>query len=573
MSTRTVSLLHGSATGTNAPSGSVVSRRSGAASMERARHIPDVAARLACDGVTMPPVSPDPDPVVDLTALPDLEIRETHGSRVFLSGNRAWKVRKPVRFPFLDQTTLEARRRLSLEELRLNAELAPSTYLAVRRVVGPDGDDVAVEMRRFEEGDTLASRVMAGRVPAGALERLGARLATFHDARPPLTGGGVRAALSRVEVNTAELAEHLGPDLPASTLWDLSRPLEVFALRHAAELEARAGAGRWREGHGDLRADHVVLDDDGIRIVDCLEFDRGLRVDDVGADLAFLLMDLESRGAPEAAATVLHAYRGAGGDPGSDALVAFWAAYRAMVSLKVALLRRAQSGAVEDADRVRTLIGLARALGWRTRGPRVVIVCGAPACGKSTLAAVLAQRSGLPVHSSDVVRKTSLGLAPLAVAPPEAYAPQQTHAVYAALGTAAARAVAAGRGVIIDATMGSGAHRRAFVEAASADLGSPTPSVFVECRVPAAEARRRAEERAARGPSTSDATPQIADRLRRAWEPLDEVEPGAHLTVRADQDPATVASEIEAHLDASGAGRHAFGRGQGVEGIGDEAAR
>lgn len=491
-----------------------------------------------------------PDSVVaDLGTLPGVEVRETHLSRVYLSGDRAYKQRKSLRFPFVDQSTAAARQTLAQEEVRLNQELAPDTYLGVRAMTGPDGaQDAVVEMRRFDETDTLARRLVDDRVEEGSLQVLGARLAAFHANCPPLPEGGVRAALTRVHRNTEELAEQLGPLLSAEQLWGLTRPLEAFALRHARQFEERAQGGAWREGHGDLRADHVVFDRQGLRIVDRLEFDRGLRVDDVACDLAFLLMDLEWRGAGWAAEQVLAAYRLAGGDPGDDALLAFWAAYRAGVSTKVALLRAGQRGAPQDDQRVRTLIALAGHLAWRTREPRVIVFCGPPASGKSTLAQTLEQRAGLPVVSSDLVRKAIHGVAPTTSAPATVYTAQASLEVYEELGLRALSTLETGGRVVVDATMGGTAQRAAFTAA----LGGAGPVVFVECRVPAAEADRRAQARLTDRAAVSDATPAIAARLRAAWEPLDEVTAAGHLALRADREPGAAIDELERRLDAIG---------------------
>ena len=268
--------------------------------------------------------------------------------------------------------------------------------------------------------------------------------------------------------------------------------LQAAILRRTAELDARAALGRWRDGHGDLRADHVLFEPDGLRIVDRLEFDAGLRRDDVACDLAFLLMDLEARGARDAARAVLAAYRAAGGDAGDDALVACWSAYRATVAAKVAYLGARQGLAGAEAV-ARHRLRLAHRLLWRTHGPRVLVICGPPATGKSTLAAAIAEQAGATVLSSDLVRKERLGLGPTERAPAEAYRPNATAMVYGALGHRA-RLLAGHDGfVLVDATMHRHGERAAF----AAGVGPSTRVSWVVCEVPGEVAAARAARRLA----------------------------------------------------------------------------
>jgi predicted kinase len=412
------------------------------------------------------------------------------------------------------------------------------------------GGEVLVEMRRFAEADTLAARAASGRADHESLHRLGELIAGFHARAAHVDGGGVRAALARVHRNLEDVAELDAGALAPRTAWSLARPLSAFALRHTDLFEGRAARGCWRDGHGDLRADHVVIDGHGIQIVDRLEFDPDLRADDVASDLAFLLMDLEARGASWAASEVLTAYRAAGGDAGDDRLLAFWMTYRASVSAKVAVLRAAQLDSQNAMCAAAARIALAGRLAWRTRTPRVLVVCGPPASGKSTLAAELHRRSGHPVLSSDVIRKRQHHLALTERAPAEAYSAAASLAVHEELGSRAAGVLAFRGGVIVDATMGSPALRAVFAEALGAVDG---PVAFIECRVPEDLALSRARARQWKSGAVSDATVDVTRRLRAAWSPLDEVAPERHLPVRADRDAAAIADDVERRLDEVGA--------------------
>ena len=285
-----------------------------------------------------------------------VELRETHISWVLLQGDRAYKLKKPVRLPFLDYGSLERRHHLCREEVRLNRRLAPEVYLGVRALVRADGGvrlapedapgavEYAVEMRRYDEDATLARRLDAGTAGADEVAAVGRRIAAFHAgaARPADPERAVAAFEAMLSENFATLRElHADPPL----IDDAERLATAMLAGRRDELLRRARTGLVRDGHGDLRAEHVVLER-GIEIVDCIEFDPALREIDVGLDLAFLVMDLLRRDERLAAALV-SAYRAAGGDPGDDALVDFFAAQRALIRAKVALVR---AGQVDGAD-------------------------------------------------------------------------------------------------------------------------------------------------------------------------------------------------------------------------------
>jgi aminoglycoside phosphotransferase family enzyme/predicted kinase len=474
--------------------------------------------------------SPAPDPGTSA------ELRETHISWVVLEGERAYKIKKPVRLPFLDYGSLERRHELCREEVRLNRRLAPGVYLGVCALV-PDADGVrparedapgaveyAVVMRRYDERRTLA-RGAAGEAEVRAVGR---RLAAFHAAadRPPDPDGSVDALERMLSENLVSLREL---EADRATVDDAERLVDAVLAGRRRELLARARAGLVRDGHGDLRAEHVVLER-GIEIVDCVEFDPALREIDVGLDLAFLVMDLLRRDRSLAAALV-SAYREAGGDPGDDALVAFFAAQRALIRAKVALVRASQ---VEGADAARRrahadeLLALAGRLAWTVRVGSGLVVCGLAASGKSTLAAALAQRSGATVVSSDAVRKELLGLAPSERAPETAYGPEMDRRTYEAL---CRRARALAEPVIVDATF----RRRQDRDACCL----PGDLVWIECRAPVELRAERAREPR----RLSDADADVA--VRQEWDALD----AEHITVRTDRAPGAAIATVRDELD------------------------
>ncbi|HWK26883.1 MAG TPA: AAA family ATPase [Solirubrobacter sp.] len=403
-----------------------------------------------------------PDALMDSAAFPDrpadIELHETHISWVFVAGGNAYKVKKPVAFPFLDYSTPERRRMFCHAELRLNRRFAPAIYrdvvglvprgpagLAVAGEHDPRAVEYAVAMRRYDEASTLAARLPT--LSEDDARAVGAAIARWHADAPRGTGQPLAEV---VDETLTTLGEAAGA-VPA-----LARFFHAALTGFAADLAARPAV----DGHGDLRAEHILLGD-RIQAVDGLEFDPGLRIADPGYDLAFLLMDV-SRADDALAQAILDGYRAAGGDPGSDALLACFCALRALVRAKVDLLRAAQldgDAAAERAERGRGLLALAERYAWRARLPRVVAVTGLPASGKSTVAGALAAATGRPVLSSDVIRKQRAGLDPRDRAPADAYSDEESRAVYAEL----AREAHA-HGAIVDATFRRPADAAAFLE-------------------------------------------------------------------------------------------------------------
>ncbi len=271
--------------------------------------------------------------------------------------------------------------------------------------------DYVVETRRYDETQTLSATVERGELQAGDVAAIGRVLARFHDSARHVSAGEalVLAVERRFDRNLYELVGDVEQRGEIGRVQAIERFAQAFVTAHAQTLAERASRGLIRDGHGDLRAEHILLGD-GMRVVDCVEFDHELREPDVADDLAFLVCDLAARGGERFAAHLVEAYRAAGGDPGPDALIAFYSAYRALVRAKVALVRAAQLPGQSaehghQSAHARDLIGLAELFAWRARLPLLIVVCGVPASGKSHLARALAERSALPHLSSDVTRK------------------------------------------------------------------------------------------------------------------------------------------------------------------------
>ena len=494
---------------------------------------------------------------------PNVELRETHISWVFLAGARAYKLKKPLVLPFLDYGTPERRRQMCEEEVRLNRRLAPDVYLGVRGVAASNGGveltdsedpraiDFLVEMRRYDERRTVAAQLERGELTRAQIREVARTLALFHADCAQIDGAdhGALRIEREVDRNIEELlgATTLSADRHHVRL--LARFMSAFVVSHREDLDARAAQGLVRDCHGDLRAEHVLLESP-VKVVDCVEFDPSLRALDVADDLAFLVMDLAALGGERFAKELVEAYRAAGGDCGEDSLLSFFAVHRALVRAKVLLARAAQLPGGSAAHghisaQARESLALAECYSWGARLPMVIVVCGVPASGKSHLASALAHASRLPLLSSDVVRKRLAGIRPTSTARAEHYSEQFNRATYRELGLQASAEVRRHGGALVDATFRHRRDRQAFAEA----LAGAAPVLFVECLAPVAVLVDRALRRRRDPGRISDADLDVVLREREQWEPLEEVHAFAHLPLRTDRPLGETVEDLRALLD------------------------
>jgi aminoglycoside phosphotransferase family enzyme/predicted kinase len=470
-----------------------------------------------------------------------VELRQTHISLVFLAGPFAYKVKKPIDAGFLNYRTLAARRHFCEEEVRLNRRLAPSVYRGVvpitrghggLRVGGPGhAIEWAVQMERLPDDATLRSRLSRGEVDPEWMRELARRLARFHATAP---SGPAIAAFGRFEVvarnareNFDQTASHVGRTVSAAVFARVGALTETALARHRPLLEARAAAGVPRDGHGDLRLEHVYVfadrpPPDDLVIVDCIEFNERFRLADPVADIAFLVMDLAYHGQRGLAGTLAEAYFSATGDWEGAALLPFYTAYRAVVRAKVGGMK-ACAGEVPEAERE---LARERAVGYwllalgelatRSERPALVLVGGLPGAGKSTLGRELAARAGFQVIRSDLVRKELAGTDTAEPVRVDAgiYAEAWTERTYAECRRRAEAILFDGGRALVDASFGVERRRRAFLDLAARFR---VPALFLHCQVDPEMARARL---AARIGDASDADWSIHKLLAQRWEPF-----------------------------------------------------
>ena len=459
---------------------------------------------------------------------------ETHGALIFLCGDKAHKVRKPIDLGFLDNRTVRARAEQSRREVELGRRLAPDVYLGVlqvRRPRSPDGQDDdnddeiidhVVEMRRLPERESLAWLVREREAGAsrvgdtdivgglGEVARQVARLHADSHRTPEIDAAGDPGVVGGLWTESLEHLRGLsvGEDAPG-IVDDIADLAGAYLRGRGPLLRARIEAGRVVDGHGDLLAADVYLTGDGPRIIDCLEFDDRLRFGDAVLDIGFLAMDLDRSGATDLAVVVLEAYREASGDDAPASLVHHYMAYRALVRAKVAAIRAAQTDSGGADARLAVELAARAVDGLLRARVRLVLVGGVSGSGKSTVAAPLAAALGAELVRSDLVR---LDPRRSDVARREGgegrYSPEAIAAVYAEMLDRAAGHLALGRSVVLDATWLE-PRRRAEAETVAADAHAEL--VEISCTAPRDELARRVTDRARAGTDPSEATVEGLD--------------------------------------------------------------
>ena len=453
----------------------------------------------------------------------DVERIETHASVVLLAGSRAYKVKRAVKYPFLDFSTLENRHRALCNELVINRRTAPQLYLEVIPItrgrdgkfhVGGTGEpkEWALLMRRFDQANLYDRMAEEGRLPLAAMPELARVITDFHRGanRSLAPEASVSALLAVIADNEAELAGDRGgcpPDALAAVTRDSRNAVAALSLL----LRDRARGGYVRHCHGDLHLRNIV-EIDGVPVLfDAIEFDDAIATVDVLYDLAFLLMDLGARGLPAHANAVLNAYLSASGDTGNLiglATLPLFLATRAMIRAKVELLRAGVNlQAREEArNRAKTYVVLARDYLERRR-PQLIAIGGLSGSGKSSVARALAPHIGAfpgAVHvRSDVERKRLLGVGELGRLPPAAYTAEVSDTVYTMCRKRALMALEGGHSVIVDAV-----HAKKEERVAVAGIAARTGAAFSGIWLDASPEAMR-QRIAGRTGDASDATPAV----------------------------------------------------------------
>ena len=451
---------------------------------------------------------------------------ETHASVVFLAGTFAYKVKRAVKYPFLDFSTLARRHAACLNELRVNSRTAPQLYLEVVPITLGEGGgfrlggegraaEWVLRMRRFDQAMLYDHMASEGRLALAAMPRLAAVIEAFHGSADRVLSPeqAVPPLADVLSDNEAEFAANADV-LPRQGAIELARASRDRLAALSPLLEARARGGYVRHCHGDLHLRNIVEIDGAPVLFDAIEFDDRLAMIDVLYDLAFLLMDLGKRGLGAHANAVLNAYLDAEGGTGNLiglAALPLFLAMRATIRAKVEMLRARMAARIQAEaarDEARAYFALAQEF-LAPVAPRLIAVGGLSGSGKSAVARAIAPSlgafPGAVIVRSDVERKRLFGVAPEERLPARAYAPEVSDQVYAMSRKRAMMALFGGQAAIVDAVHAKPEEREALA-ALAARLGVRFTGLWLEA--PAKVMRDRVATR--RG-DVSDATPSVVD--------------------------------------------------------------
>ena len=416
----------------------------------------------------------------------------THASHVFLYGERVLKLKRALRFAYLDFSTPEKRIADCERELAINRRFTPRLYLGLRRITrsthgalqldGPgEAVDGVVEMRRFQDEDLFSRVVEEGRATPALVTRLAGVIAASHEAAQVASDCGAEDFRRVLALN--ETALRASASVSPERIEVLCEELRALLDRHAGLMHARSARGCVRRCHGDLTLRNICLFEGEPALFDALEFDEGLATVDVLYDLAFPLMDLWRLGARDLANSLFNRYLDARDEADGLPLLPLFMATRAVVRAHVtaALAREAPERLAE----AQGYFALAESL-LEPRQPLLVALGGFSGSGKSTLSAHLASAlgpaPGARIHATDRIRKALHGVAPTDKLPSEAYAPEVSARVYAMARETCAATLRAGHGCIAEAVFDR-AEDRAAIEAVALSVGVPFAGFWLDAPV------------------------------------------------------------------------------------------
>lgn len=470
-----------------------------------------------------------------------IQLLQTHISFVLLTGQYAYKVKKPMNFGFLDFSTLEKRKYFCEEELRLNRRLAPDLYLSVLPIVETDGKygfdttgkgeavEFAIAMPEFSQSDLLIEMFEAGRLTADHVKQIGEQLAVFH--QNALTNdhinsfGTAEAVRAVANDNYASTEKYVGIAQTQTQLDQTRNYTEQFFAENADLFCDRIAKGKVRECHGDVHLKNICLYQNQIQIFDCIEFNEPFRNSDVLYDAAFLLMDLQFRGRRDLANIFLNTYLERTGDYEGAVLLPLHCSMRAYIRAKVTSFLLDDPNIPSDVKtNAQTEAAAYYKLAWEYTQPKqgkLIIMSGVSGSGKSTTARkIAAEQDGIYLRS-DAIRKQIAGIDLMERGGDEIYTPEMTAKTYSRLADLGALLASKGFTVILDAKYDRINLRSEAIAAASSQN---IPVEIMYCTASTEVLQQRLHDRAKANNDIADATVELLASQQANFEDFTEAE-------------------------------------------------
>jgi aminoglycoside phosphotransferase family enzyme/predicted kinase len=481
-----------------------------------------------------------------------IQLLQTHISYVLLTGDYAYKVKKPVDFGFLNFTTLERRRHFCQEELRLNQRGAPGLYLQVLPIgqtqggfqLGSSGEPVeyALKMRQFPQEQLFSNLLERGELTPALMEELGRVVAAFH-ARAETNDyirsfGRPERVREAFDENYAQTQRYVGGPQTAEQYQETQAYTERFFAERQELFYQRMAQDRIREGHGDLHLGNLCWWEGQILLFDCIEFNEAFRFVDTMYDVSYAVMDLDARHRPDLGNAYLNTYLEETGDWEGLKILPIYLNRQAYVRAKVTsfLLDDPAAAEADKADAFYTAARYYR-LAWEYTLPKqgqLFLMAGLSGAGKSTVARYLARQRGAIHIRSDAVRKHLAGIPLRQRGGSEVYTPEMTEKTYRRLVQLGVELAREGYSVILDAKFDRQALRGMAIEQAQ-KCGIPLR--ILHCYAPEAVLRERLQRRMAAGTveggnlaDIADATADLLAQQQAQWQDFSEGE-RSYLTV------------------------------------------
>jgi len=493
-----------------------------------------------------------------------VELQQTQMSFIFLTGDYAYKTKKPVDLGYLDYTTLDKRQHFCHQELDLNRRLCPGAYLGVLPITeSPQGirldgtGDVieyAVKMKQLPRDRMMDLLLPQDQVTPAMLGQVAALMTDFHSRAatgPAISAyGSLEGVTTNTDENFDQTVKYIGTLIPEKFHRLIREYNDRFLLNNTSLFNRRVSGGKIRDCHGDLHAAHVCFADQ-IYIYDCIEFNDRFRYCDTASEIAFLAMDIDRYGRADLSDSFIKDYISASGDSEMEALLNFYKCYRAYVRGKVACFKY-DDPYLKDKNSILQEAQLYFNLAYRYAIPRpaLIIITGLIGTGKTTASVAIGRGLGCTVLSSDVIRKELAGI------PPSErhydgfttglYSQQSTQQTYDELFRRAAEQLDKGRTIVLDASFKKRPDRL-VAQKLAAKYGAAF--LAVECVAPDEIIRQRLEERSRAG-SVSDGRWEIFADIKKDFDPVTELPPDQHLVLDTVSSSGNIIASLLQRINA-----------------------